>query len=81
MYAVYTRALGQRIPELARAGRLRLEHLSRLAGFRVVDLGEHRWQARLLSAEKDPGVRTARLQRLFLNVNTLEDYQAWLAEM
>ena len=80
VYAVYTRALVRRLPELIAAGQLSLRELCRLEGFRVVDLNERRWQDRVLAAELDPGARAARLDRLFRNINTPEDYRKWADE-
>lgn len=80
VFAVYSKTIAERIPGLVAAGRRSLHALRHLDGFRVLDLDATRWQARLFTTEADPGARAACLARLFRNINTPEDYRAWVRE-
>ncbi len=80
VFAVYSRPLAERIPPLAAAGRLSLQDLCRLEGFRIVDLDEPRWRDRVFATEGEPVARASSIEGLFRNINTPDDYRAWVAE-
>ncbi len=81
VFAVYSRPLAARIPPLAASGRLRLQDLCQLEGFRIVDLDEPRWRDRVFTTEGDPVARASSIESLFRNINTPDDYRAWVAEL